>query len=487
MYTTDERITDEIERATNAESTINSRLSNEVTRAVAMETQIIEWLKHKVDAAEDLNVSITEDNGIIITVLNKDTTEQDSNYKLVAKDNKLALYKYNPDTASWQEEWSALLTTGPTQTVIDSIKVFTLTEAGNLRNGHAIQLSSEFIDDDTYEALDNETSIEIQFKRGNGAYKDSGTPSLFNAGVHKLKGTFDKLFAELYLNPKMDLPLIASSQTSIYNNAVTSGDINNTNFKKNDVLVTTGMIPSLINNDTSIKEAIQKAAGGLITVLLDAISVSMEVSHTVPSADATVTLNLDNNIAVGKAVAYHYKWNITNGTGYTIAFKRVVHVPNIPGAKFLVFMIQNTQYVTITDPDTGVSSIVERLNYENSSPESWNKCGSNLATSTSENITVDDVDWYYLDNIAGQGASANDQIQQLNNQLQPPTITKNNVANYITSSLSDLVLQHSCTAGNITGLSKIISANQEITSIQHGLSDRGTNVYGFHAVIYRIM
>ena len=260
MYTTDERITDEIERATGAENTINSRLTNEVNRAVTMETQIIEWLKHKVDAADNLNISIAEDNGIAITVINNDDPEHNEDYKLSAKDDKLALLKYDPTTQQWVEKWSAVLTNGPTQTITDSIKCFVLTKTKGILNGHALQLSSEYIDDDTYESLGNETSIEIQFKRGNGLYKDSGTASLFNAGVHKLKGTTDKLFDEFYINPKIDLPLIASNQTNVYNKAVTSGDINNANFLKKDVLVTTGMLTSLIANDASIKAAIQQVA-----------------------------------------------------------------------------------------------------------------------------------------------------------------------------------------------------------------------------------
>lgn len=454
MYTTDERITDEIERATGAENTINSRLTNEVNRAVTMETQIIEWLKHKVDAAENLNISIAEDNGVVITVINTDDPEHDEDYKLSAKDNKLSLLKYDPATKQWVEKWSAVLTNGPTQTVTDSIKCFVLTKNKGIINGHALQLSSEYIDDDTYESVSNETSIEIQFRRGNGDYRESRTASLFNIGVHKLNGTIDKLFNEFYVNPNIDLPLIASNQTNVYNKAVTSGDINNVKFLKKDVLVTTGMIPSLVNNDTSIKSAIQSVAGGLVTSILNASTIEIEVVNTVVSDKAAVVhVTLDNNINVGETKLYKYKCSVINGTSSDMGISRVMHMPNITGAKFLIFKIQSIRYDHYPDPETGEDTIYKFVSGKHTSPY------------TSLN---------FLDRVNGLG--------YWNGSVYLKT-TPNEVGAYVTANFSDLIEQYFDNGTN----TKIVPANQAIPTIGNVTKAHATDVYEFNALIYRLV
>lgn len=464
MYTTDERITDEIERATGAENTINSRLTNEVNRAVTMETQIIEWLKHKVDAAENLNISIAEDNGVVITVINTDDPEHDEDYKLSAKDDKLALLKYDPATKQWVEKWSAVLTNGPTQTVTDSIKCFVLTKNKGIINGHALQLSSEYIDDDTYESHSNETSIEIQFRRGNGDYKDSGTASLFNAGVHKLKGTIDKLFNEFYVNPKIDLPLIASNQTNVYNKAVTSGDINNVNFLKKDVLVTTGMIPSLVSNDTSIKSAIQSVAGGLVTSILNASTIEIEVVNTVVSDTAAVVhVTLDNNINVGETKLYKYKCSVINGTSSDMQISRVMHMPNITGAKFLIFKIQSIRYDHHIDPETGEDTILKHVSTRHTSPQ------TSLA---------------FLDRVNAQGYWNGTVYVKAKPSASPVVEYEvNEVGAYVTANFSDLIEQYFDSGTN----TKIVSANQAIPTIGNRTAANATDVYEFNALVYRLV
>lgn len=463
MYTTDERITDEIERATGAENTINSRLTNEVNRAVTMETQIIEWLKHKVDAAENLNISIAEDNGVVITVINTDDPEHDEDYKLSAKDNKLSLLKYDPATKQWVEKWSAVLTNGPTQTVTDSIKCFVLTKNKGIINGHALQLSSEYIDDDTYESHSNETSIEIQLRRGNGDYRESRTASLFNIGVHKLNGTIDKLFNEFYVNPNIDLPLIANNQTNVYNKAVTSGDINNVHFLKKDVLVTTGMIPSLVNNDTSIKSAIQSVAGGLVTSILNASTIEIEVVNTVVSDKAAVVhVTLDNNINVGETKLYKYKCSVINGTSSDMGISRVMHMPNITGAKFLIFKIESIRYDHYKDPETDEDTIYKNVYIRYTSPQ------------TSLN---------FLDRVNAQGYWNGKVYVKASPSGSPDGgYAVNEVGAYVTANFSDLIEQYFDNGTN----TKIVSANQAIPTIGNVTKAHATDVYEFNALVYRL-
>lgn len=77
MYSTEQRITDEINRAVAAENVLNDSIDTEVRRAVAMETEIVSLLGKETlrakEAERELKRAITTD--CWLTLFNNDTIE----------------------------------------------------------------------------------------------------------------------------------------------------------------------------------------------------------------------------------------------------------------------------------------------------------------------------------------------------------------------------------------------------------------------------